>query len=468
MSQQLNSRKVFTLLEVTQSIQKTLSGRYQSSFWVKAEMNKLNFYRHSGHCYPELVEKQDGKVVAQMKGNLWHDDYIRIDADFQRVLKEPLKDGVKILMLSRIEYHPEFGLSLRIIDIDPSYTLGDLERERRETLEKLQAQGILTRNKDLPLAMLPQRLAIISVESSKGYADFLKVLDGARRNWNYAFFTMLFPSVLQGENAVADIIYQLQRISKVISHFDAVAIVRGGGGDIGLSCYNDYRLAREIALFPIPVITGIGHATNETVAELIAFENAITPTKLAEFLIQKFHNFSVPVRDGQRSIIDNAHRRMREEQSRFTSEGKLLRSVVRRSVSAHTGYLRHSATSLIQQARFLVGSEKEILSRLPLEVKKHASRFYWTRHQEIGQTSVQLRKDVQANLKQDILALETLEQTINNLSPQAVLKRGYSITRHNGKAVRASEELKENDVLETSFSKGTVQSVVRTTKDNAQ
>jgi exodeoxyribonuclease VII large subunit len=156
------------------------------------------------------------------------------------------------------------------------------------------------------------------VETSKGYADFLKVLQGATKTWGYAFFQMLFPSVLQGDNAVAGITYQLSRIRKVISHFDVVAIVRGGGGDIGLSCYNNHSLAREIALFPIPVITGIGHATNETVTELVAFENAITPTKLAEFLIQKFHNFSVPVKDAQRSIIENAGRLTRDEKSGFT------------------------------------------------------------------------------------------------------------------------------------------------------
>jgi exodeoxyribonuclease VII large subunit len=464
MSVELSNRKVFTLLEVTRSIQKTLSGRYKSSFWVKAEMNKLNFYRHSGHCYPELVEKQDGKVVAQMKGNLWHDDYIRIDADFQRVLKEPLKDGVKILMLALIEYHPEYGLSLRILDIDPSYTLGDLERERRETLEKLQAQGILTKNKDLPLAIVPQRLAIISVETSKGYADFLKVLEGARRNWNYAFFHMLFPSVLQGDNAVAGIIFQLGRIRKVIAHFDAVAIIRGGGGDIGLSCYNDYRLAREIALFPLPVITGIGHATNETVAELISFENAITPTKLAEFLIQKFHNFSVPVKEAQRSIIDFARRVIREEQTQFNSEGKLFRSVVGKALTVHDSDLRQNAASLQQQTKFLLTGKKEVLWSAPTALKKYAARLYWTCQQQIEQTSTQLRKDSQQKLKQDILALNAVEQAVSNLSPEAILKRGFSITRVNGKAVRSVREVKNNDVLETTVNEGTVHSVVKSIK----
>jgi exodeoxyribonuclease VII large subunit len=465
-SQQLNSRKVFTLLEVTRSIQKTLSERYQSSFWVKAEMNKLNFYRHSGHCYPELVEKQDGKIVAQMKGNLWHDDYIRVDADFQRVLKEPLKDGVKILILARIEYHPEYGLSLRILDIDPSYTLGDLEREKRETIEKLQAEGVLARNKELTMAVLPQRIAIISVETSKGYADFLKVLQGASKTWGYAFFQMLFPSVLQGDNAVTAIMFQLDRIRKVISHFDAVAIVRGGGGDIGLSCYNNYNLAREIALFPIPVITGIGHATNETVAELVAFENAITPTKLAEFLIQKFHNFSVPVKEAQRSIVDNATRLTREVGSQFTSELKLLRSAVRNAVTSHKGVLRSQAATLLQQTRFLVAREKTSIALIPLNLKKNSARMWTLKHQEIAVISSQLDKELALKLTAEGKALWSIEQGVNNLSPQAVLKRGFSITKRNGKSIKSAREIAAGETIETQLFEGTIHSVVNSTDEH--
>ena len=158
---------------------------------------------------------------------------------------------------------------------------------------------------------MPQRIAIISVETSKGYADFIKVIE--TNSWNYKFFHLLFPSLLQGDKAVEDIINQLRRIEKVKEHFDVVAIIRGGGGDVGLSCYNNYKLAKEIALFPIPVITGIGHSTNETVTEMISFSNAITPTKLAEYLIQMFHNFLVPVQEAENTVIDRSRRLLSEE-----------------------------------------------------------------------------------------------------------------------------------------------------------
>src|SRR5690606_29841452 len=169
----VDGRKVFTLVEVAASIQKTVAQRYASSFWVKAEMNKLNYYPHSGHCYPDLVEKVDGgRVIAQLKSTLWRDDYVRINENFLSVVKSPLTEGIKILFCARITFDPVHGLALRITDIDPVFSLGELEREKQETISKLKEEGIFDRNKTLPFPLLPQRLAVISVQTSKGYADF--------------------------------------------------------------------------------------------------------------------------------------------------------------------------------------------------------------------------------------------------------------------------------------------------------
>src|SRR5688500_11204141 len=209
MPETINSKKVFSLVEVTVSIQKTIAERYKTSFWVKAEMNKLNHYSHSGHCYPELVEKTDGKVIAQMKANLWKNDFDRINHNFLSVLKEPLKDGIKILFCASISFDSSHGMSLRILDIDPSFSLGELEREKQDTLETLRREGIFRANKILKLPVLPQRIAIISVETSKGYSDFLNIIQ--HNPWGYKFFKFLFPSLLQGEKSVASICNQLKR-----------------------------------------------------------------------------------------------------------------------------------------------------------------------------------------------------------------------------------------------------------------
>ena len=417
MPEQMNDKKVFTLLQVMQSIQQTLAERYKSSFWVKAEMNKLNYYPQSGHCFPELVEKREGKVIAQVRSTLWREDFIRINRVFQSIVKEPLKDGIKILFCANITFDPAYGLSLRIIDIDPGYSLGDLEKEKADAIEKLKAEGIYHNNKLFRLPLLPKRLAIISVDTSKGYADFMNVI---RANENgYTFFHMLFPALLQGEKAIDSIIYQLRRIKKVQQHFDVVAIMRGGGDDIGLSCYNNFRLAKEVALFPLPVITGIGHSTNETVVELVAFENAITPTKLAEYLLQKFDKYSIPLHRAEEKVIDISRKILRDERLRFRNATRYFRSVTSNELITSNNDIINLRKALIQQTKF---------------------RF-----------------------KSELNELNSLERTISNLSPENVLKRGYSITMLNGKAVTSYKEVKEGDIIETKVFKGLIKSSVNTT-----
>ncbi|NEU07743.1 exodeoxyribonuclease VII large subunit [Flavihumibacter sp. R14] len=459
-------KQVFSLLQVSRSIQKTLSERYSGTYWIKAEMNKLNLYSHSGHCYPELVEKKDGKVIAQMKSILWRDDYRNINYRFLKVLNEPLKDGIKILFLASITYDPAHGLSLIIHDIDPSYTLGDIEKEKQETIKRLQTEGLFNANKLLTIPLLPQRIAIISVETSKGYADFLKVLE--QNSWGYRFFHFLFPSLLQGEKAKHSIIAQLRRIRKVREHFDVVAIIRGGGGDIGLSCYNDYELAREIALFPIPVITGIGHATNETVVEMISHTNAITPTKIAEDLIQKFHNFSVPVHRAEERIAEQSRRLIYDERMRFQAEIKLFRSVTERILTENRTRVREHGRSIYRQSVFLFKSHRDYLSAIREGVKKAAFIYCGTSQQLLKQTGQNLKKESSTLLKKHNTELNGMEKNIHNMSPQNVLKRGYSITRLNGHALKTYREAKAGDTLDTILFEGQLLSVIQSSQKTSE
>lgn len=433
MPEKIHDKTIFSLLEVMKSIRKTISERYTSNYWIKAEMNKLNHYSHSGHCYPELLEKQDGKVVAQIKAILWKDDYQSISKKFLQTLKEPLQDGIKILFLARISFDTLHGFSLTIIDIDPAFTLGDLEREKQETITRMRAEGIFDQNKQLQLPLLPQRIAIISVETSKGYADFVKVLSNP---WGYTFFQMLFPSILQGESAVHSIISQLRSIKKVSHHFDVVAIIRGGGGDIGLSCYNDYRLAKEIARFPIPVITGIGHATNETVVEMISFSNAITPTKIAEYLLQQFHNFSNPVQKAQEKIIDKSRRLLLEENTRLFAEVKLFRSTTKNILLENKNLVKEQGTSL----KIVYTDLKQRLKNIDVQKQnlvEKAAHFF-----------------IKANT-----TLENSVRQVNNLDPRNILKRGFSITYVNGKNIKSAEDVADSDVINTILYEGELLSI---------
>ncbi len=442
MSEKVNDRTIFSLSEVALSIQKTLAERYTSSFWIKAEMNKLNHYPQSGHCYPDLVEKIDGKIVAEMRSTIWKDDFLRINENFQNVLHEPLKNGIKILFSAKISYNPLYGLSLRILEVDPSWSLGELEKEKQLTIEKLRKEGLFITNKSLILPLLPKRIAVISVETSKGYADFRNIIDN--NDWGYSFFYMLFPALLQGENAVGSIMKQMERISLVKQHFDMVAIIRGGGGDIGLACYNNYELAKAIALFPLPVITGIGHSTNETVSEMVAFRNTITPTELADYLLQKFHNFSVPLRKAQDFVIDTFSRLLQNEKSAMLNLVRLFKSTTssrlakgKHEINSELKYIRQQSAYFLRRAL-----EKNMLMNLSLIEKSGAV------------------------IKEQWSNIAIAEKSVELLNPMNVLNRGYSITMVDGEILKTVDSVREGAIVKTILSDGNVISIAQSVTKN--
>ena len=454
----MTERRIFSLLEVTQSIQRTLTERYTSSFWIKAEMNKLNRYGRSGHCFPELVEKENGKIIAQLKATLWNNDYERINARFLSVLQEPIKDGIKILICAFISFDPSYGLSLRIIDIDPAFSLGELEREKQETISRLTNEEIYHRNQELELALLPQRIAVISVESSKGYSDYLKIIN--TNPWGYKFFNFLFPALLQGDKSATSIIRQLKRIRKAKAHFDAVAIIRGGGAEVGLTSYNNYELAREIALFPIPVITGIGHSTNQTVAELVAHRNAITPTELADFLIQEFHNFSVPIKEAEDSIATISKRILREEKVNVKNIVRVFKSVTKNQLQMnHSGLQKLSAT-IAQESKFTLRQNKKLIAETAIQIRKSGLDVITGNKESLNELVINFQKQVNALQIKKLSELNVMQRTVNLIDPVHTLRRGFSITRNNGKVITNPLMLSEGDKLITQLAEGEVYSNV--------
>ncbi|QBQ42818.1 exodeoxyribonuclease VII large subunit [Sphingobacterium psychroaquaticum] len=415
MPEQIQDRTIFSLLEVTRSIQKTLADRYQSLYWIKAEMNKLNHYTHSGHCYPELVEKKEGKVVAEIRSVLWKADYQRINQQFLKLLNEPLREGITILFQAGISYDPLYGLSLKIVDIDPTFVLGELEKEKIESIRRLQEEGIYDANKKLPFPTVPKRLAIVSVETSKGLSDFFKIIQA--NPWGYRFESTLFPALLQGDKSVPSIIKQLAVIAEQTEAFDAVAIIRGGGGEVGLSSYNNYLLARAIAIFPIPVLTGIGHSTNETVSEMVAYKNAITPSELADFLIQKFHNFAIPVDQAQRRMV-------RACQAIFTQQ---------------EAQLQHFSQQISWSGKSIFMTQRNKIDN----IQSHLQLF-----------SRQL-------LKEHYAEIENASRLVNLASPKQILRRGFSITRVAGKAITDVNEVPDGATVETELLHGTIHSTTQ-------
>jgi exodeoxyribonuclease VII large subunit len=456
-------RKVFSLLEVTRSIQKTLAKRYTNKYWVKAEMVKLNHYPQSGHCYPELIETRDGKKVAQLPGVIWKDDFGYIDRKFRQIAKQPLSDGISILFYASISFHPEHGLQLRIHNIDPTYTLGELARQRLETIGKLKADGIFQQNKFTLMPMLPHRVAVISVESSKGYRDFLSI---DKNPWKYKFFHLLFPAVLQGERAVKSISGQLSRIRTVLSHFDVVAIIRGGGGDIGLTAFDNYELAKAVAEFPIPVITGIGHSTNETVCEMVAYKNAITPTDLVGYLLQKFHNFSVPVKEATEKIVDWVPSMLREESQALQNAGRLFKAGSRNLLQSHRSFVEDCLTRVRKEPLKFLADMTQGLTRNAGSIQQEVRMTIVSSREQLRARLSDLTRSSQMKLSSSSREVDTIDQRVRDMSPAEVLRRGYSITRINGRALRSQAQVHTNDILATELLDGVLTSTVTSSKPN--
>jgi len=310
--EQFKERPVYALSEITKSIQTIINRNYTKAYYIKAEILKLNFYPHSGHCYPELVEKDAGKIKTQLRAVIWASQYHAINERFRQITGEPLKEGINILCLATVEFSPQHGLALYIQDIEPIYTLGELAKNRMAVIERLKKEGLFTANKKLTLALLPKRIAIISVETSKGYSDFMVTLNSKKDQ--FYFHTTLFPSILQGEKAIVNITQRLAEIEARKEQFDCVVIVRGGGGDVGLSCYDDYTMAQRVATFPLPVISGIGHAINETITGMVSYENKITPTEVAYFLIERFQQFADTIENCRQTLIKQAKAMLQEHQ----------------------------------------------------------------------------------------------------------------------------------------------------------
>lgn len=453
---------------------------YTHPYWVKAEMHKLN-WTTKGHCFPELVQKDGDKIVAQMRGTIWNTQFTEIRRRFESVVKEPLRDGLSLLFLVQVKFDSVYGLSLQIIDIDPNYTLGELHREREETLKKLKSLQLLNKNQQLVLPMLPKNIAVISVASSKGLNDFNSVL--FKNEFGYQFTTVLFPAILDGDRAVASILQQLEKIRNYVSFFDAVTIVRGGGGEIGMTCYNDFRLCEAIATFPLPVLTGIGHSTNLTVAEMIAYKSEITPTKLADFFVQTFRRFDLLLKDAHKILINKSRGLLLLTKRELNIENRVFRNTTIAVLLSKRQIVKNTKERLRQSVAYFSREKNEtlrqtsvkILSELRLFQKMEAMKqqsFYssivngckkqvFLQSEIIQQFSNQIRNKLPDFFKIHGKELENLSSTVRHLDPQNLLQKGYSISLLHNKVISSENVPQQGDKIQMITAVGELEAIVQ-------
>jgi len=459
----MSEKQVFTLQQVVRSIKKTLEDRYTQNYWVKAEMHKLNRYP-SGHAFPELVQKDDNKIVAQITGTIWKQQLERINTKFIEVVKEPLREGTTLLLLVKINYSETFGLGLQILDIDPSFSLGELQKQREETLRKLAKEGLLNLNQKLHFPLLPKRVAIISADSSKGLSDFLQVLQENEKS--YFIFTHLFNAYLQGDVAVQSIISALKKIKRVKDHFDIVIIVRGGGAEVGMTCYNNYDLCKAIAKFPLPVLTGIGHSTNLNVAEMVSFRNEITPTKLAEFLLQTFREFEQETKRLNREMIAYSIQLIDKTKQDFNGQVRVFKHASLRFTDSLKNELNQQIIELKNTTRYFLKNENDAILSLKNDYRIVTKEIITAERNTLSLISKPIKGSLLHFFERKESDLEQLEKTVNILNPSNVLQRGYSLTLLNGKILSAKNKPKKGDLIESKTNSLTLFSRVEKTSDN--
>lgn len=459
----MSEKQVFTLLQVVRSIKKTLEDRYTQNYWVKAEMHKLNKYP-SGHAFPELVQKDDNKIVAQITGTIWKQQLERINTKFIEVVKEPLREGTTLLLLVKINYSETFGLGLQILDIDPSFSLGELQKQREETLRKLAKEGLLNLNQKLHFPLLPKRVAIISADSSKGLSDFIQVLQENEKS--YFIFTHLFNAYLQGDVAVQSIISALKKIKRVKDHFDIVIIVRGGGAEVGMTCYNNYDLCKAIAEFPLPVLTGIGHSTNLNVAEMVSFRNEITPTKLAEFLLQTFREFEQETKRLNREMIAHSLQLIDKTKQDFNGQVRVFKHASLRFTDSLKNELNQQIIELKNTTRYFLKNENDAVLSLKNDYRIVTKEIITAERNTLSLISKPIKGSLLHFFERKESDLEQLEKTVNILNPSNVLQRGYSLTLLNGKILSAKNKPKKGDLIESKTNSLTLFSRVEKSSEN--
>ncbi len=417
----LTTKGALSLHELNGIIKSVLGDAFPDARWVTAEIADMKSNR-KGHCYLELVEKEEDRIIAQVKATIWAYEYRRLGLKFEQATGQSLKPGMKILLLASVVFHEVYGLSLTVRDLDPTYTMGEMARRKKEVIERLRKEGIIDLNKGLSLPLVPQRIAVISSPTAAGYGDFFNQLDG--NGYGYRFTHILFPAMMQGSEAESSIISAMNDIRKKKDLFDVAVIIRGGGSVIDLNCFDSYPIAAEIAKFPVPVITGIGHEKDDTVADIVAHTRMKTPTAVAEFLISGLKAF-------EENILDIRKR------------------------------LRTSAERLFKDVRYRLQGISQKLSYVPLRISStHDNRLLICRKD--------LSSFVRQMLKKQHEKVSYMEQAVKHLDPENVLRRGYSITRHNGRTVKDGSVLRKWAVIETVLHKGVITSIVQEKKEAAK
>lgn len=414
-----------SISQLTEQIRLTLEHELEPVYWVVGELSDFR-QAPQGHVYFELVEKQGNQILAKIRANLWQFTYRSVAAKFESVTGISLKNGMKVLAQVAVTYHPVYGLSINVKDIDPSFSLGERARLRQETIDRLTREGLIQLNGRFQLPAVVQRIAIISSATAAGYGDFVNQIE--KNSYGYKVYHKLFNSLMQGNEAVGSLLSALEKVKSEINGLDieAVVIIRGGGAQLDLDCFDEYRLGAAIANFPLPVFTGIGHERDETVADLVAHTRLKTPTAVAEFILSGFREFEENLIMMLQRLDRSTRQQLREEENKIHHYALRAKSLSKNRISLEIEKIKNWANRIESASKNQVKIQTYNLETLEKGLKRSLNAF----------------------LMKQIEKLASQETLLRQLDPDSILKRGYSRTELEGKPIHLVEA-KAGDQIET-------------------
>ncbi len=452
--------KPYSLLELNRLVRETLTSNLSQTFWVTGEISELKEH-YSGHCYLELIQKDEdsSNIVARARATIWSYSFRMLKPYFESTTGRKLTPGLKVMVLAQVTFHEVYGYSLNITDIEPTYTIGDLELKRRETINRLIADGVFEMNREQQLDMLPNRIAVISSPQAAGYEDFRKQLLGNRNG--YRFSIKLFEATMQGEDAEASIVDALSMIYNQLDEFDLVAIVRGGGASADLSCFDSYTLANHIAQFPLPIFTGIGHEKDTTVADLVAYKSVKTPTALAEYLIDVVGEAEQQYTYQKDRLIELSAEYVDISTSRLIELGSELKSTCQLIIFQNTNKLTKTWSALPSLAKLYIFRGATTVKNLETQLNSSTKRFFITQKYLIPDYRKVLKTLSIQKMTSNYKRIEFMERMLATINPANTLKKGYTITKVDGKAAKSASEIMQGNLITTIFWDGEVKSIVK-------
>ena len=429
--------KALTLYELNNLVREVISTTLHDEYWVEAELSELREVR--GHCYMELIQKDlfSNTPVAKASAKCWKNKWQFLSPKFERVTGQYLRSGLKVLLKVYPDFHEAYGFSWIVTDINPEFTMGDMARKRLEIVNQLKEEGVFDLQKELEMPLFAQRIAVVSSANAAGYGDFCNQL--ADNSYGLQFYPRLFSAVMQGEGVEQSVIAELNEINRRVDDFDVVVIIRGGGATSDMSGFDTLSLAENVANFPLPIVTGIGHDRDESVLDMVSHTRVKTPTAAAAFLVDHLERVYERVLDAQNELLSNVRHRMEMEKARLQHLGEkipMLFSLYKGRQEARLDRIFISISSAIQTR---LAQENRLLDGLAQRIKPSMERRLMREHYR----------------------LDLLSQRAKALDPALLLRRGYSMTTLNGQVVKDKAQLKPGDEIVTRLEKGTVTSIIK-------